>query len=95
MKPVRTKGSNLVYVGPTPDIRDLHCQREAPGRITSIWWLTAQERDAIGRGANIRLTVYTEPIPPVSLGVIHSPGVGEDAPDVLDRIESLAGASEA
>lgn len=89
MKPVRTARSNLVYVGPSPDIRDLHCEREVEGRITSIWWLTQHEREAIGRGANIRLTIFTEPIPPVSMGVIISPGIGEDAPDVLDRLEEL------
>lgn len=89
MRPVRTAESNLVYVGPTPDIRDLHCQREAPGVITSIWWLTDREREAIGRGANIRLTILTEPIPPVSLGVIDSAGIGEDAPELLARLEAL------
>jgi hypothetical protein len=89
VRPVRTAESNLVYLGPTPDIRDLHCEREREGVITSIWWLTAAEREAIARGANIRLTIWTEPIPPVSMAVIHSPGIGEDAPDILDRLESL------
>lgn len=89
MKPVRTENSNLVYTGPTPDIFDLHCQRLAPGRIRTIWWFTPAEREAIAAGANLRLSILTEPIPPVSLGITSEQGVGEDAPDVLARLDSL------
>jgi len=93
LKPVRTAESNLVYAGPTPEIGDLHCQREEPGRITSIWWFTPAERRAIGDGANLRLTILGEPIPPVSLGITRSPGIGEDAPEALDRLAQLTGNS--
>jgi hypothetical protein len=89
MKAVRTASSNLVYKGPTPEILDLHCQREAAGRIRSVWWFTPAEREAIARGANLRLTILVEPIPPVSLSVTTEEGVGEDAPDILERLESI------
>lgn len=89
MKPVRTASSNFVYVGPTPDIGDLHCQRLQPGEIRSIWYLTDVERAAIAAGANVGLDILGEPIPPVSLFVIHEPGIGEDDPEVLARLEQL------
>jgi hypothetical protein len=89
MKPVRTASSNLVYVGPTPEIGDLHCERIQPGMIRSVWWFTPQEREEIANGANLSLTILTEPIPPVSLHLIGDAGVGEDAPDVLARLEAL------
>jgi hypothetical protein len=91
MTPVRTASSNLVYRGPTPEIRDLHCQREAPGRIRSVWWFTPAEREAIAAGANLRLVILGEPIPPVSLGITDEQGIGEDAPDQLVRLEILRG----
>ena len=95
MKPVRTENSNLVYTAPTPDIFDLHCQRLAPGRIQTVWWLSPAEREAIAAGANVRLSILTEPIPPVSLGVTSEQGVGEDAPDVLARLDALSGGTDA
>jgi hypothetical protein len=92
VKPVRTAESNLVYKGQTPDVADLHCERLRPGLIASVWWLTPGEREAIARGANIRLEIFTEPISPVRLGVTPEQGVGEDAPDMLERIDALRGA---
>jgi hypothetical protein len=85
--PVRTDESDLVYRGPTPEIRDLHCHREQLGVITSVWWLTPDERAAIAAGANLRLTIATEPIPPVTLELTDVQGIGEDAPDVLERLD--------
>lgn len=95
MTPVRTASSNLVYRGPSPDIRDLHCERIRPGVIRSVWWFTPAERAAIAAGANLSLTILTEPIPPVSLHLIQDDGIGEDAPDVLTRLELLREAPEA
>lgn len=94
MKPVRTEASNLVYMGPTPDIGDLHCEREEIGRIRSVWWFTPAERRAIAAGGNLRLVILTEPIPPVSLGITDEQGVGEDAPEVLERLEAYADQQE-
>jgi hypothetical protein len=89
VRPVRTASSNMVYVGPTPDIGDLHCERLQPGLIRSVWWFTPTERASIAAGANLSLTILTEPIPPISLHLIRSNGIGEDAPDVLERLEQL------
>lgn len=93
MKPVHTANSNVVYRGPTPEIRDLHCQRIAPGQVRSVWMLTPDERAAIARGANIGLDVLTEPIPPVAVFVIFEDGIGEDSPEVAARLAELQGAA--
>jgi hypothetical protein len=91
MKPVRTATSNIVYVGP-PGIGDLHAERVGtePGRIRSVWHLSKAEREYIAAGGNIELEILTEPIPPVALNVTDAVGVGEDAPDVLERLQQLA-----
>jgi hypothetical protein len=87
--PVRTARSNIVYLGPSPDVKDLHCERVRIGEIRSIWWLTPAERKAIAAGANVALSILTEPIPPVRLEVVDEQGEGEDAPAVLTRLEVL------
>ena len=89
MKPVRTAASNMVYVGPTPEIMDLHCQRIRPGHIRSVWHLSAAERAYIAAGGNIEVDILTEPIPPIALNVTDEVGQGEDAPEVLGRLEQL------
>lgn len=89
MKPVRTANSNMVYLGPTPDVGDLHCQRIAPGHIRAIFALSPEEPAAIAAGGNVMLTLLREPIPPVALNVTGEQGVGEDAPEVEDRIREL------
>lgn len=86
MKPVRTASSNFVYMGPTPEIGDLHCERIRVGEVRSVWTFTPDERRAIAEGANLQLDILTEPIPPVSLGLTDEKGVGEDAPEILDRL---------
>lgn len=91
MKPVRTATSNMVYTGPTPEVGDLHCQRLQPGLIRSVWYLSKAEREYIAAGGNIELEIFTEPIPPIALNVTEAAGVGEDAPEVLDRLEQLRG----
>lgn len=89
MRPVHTKSSNLVYVGPSPEIGDLHCQRIREGMIRSVWWFTPDERRMIAEGANLSLLILSEPIPPVGLRITSEQGDGNDAPDVLARLESL------
>lgn len=86
----------MVYYGPTPDIGDLHCQRIEPGRIRSVWEFTDEERAAIADGANLSLTILGEPIPPVSLYITGDQGIGEDAPEVRQRMRDLvkAGVTE-
>lgn len=75
MKPVRTASSNFTYLGPTPDVGDLPCQRVRPGEIRSVWELSELERDMVAAGGRIELAIYAEPIPPVSLTVLpHAVG---------------------
>ena len=88
MKPVRTARSNIVYVGP-PGVGDLHAERVTLGLVRSVWHFTSAERRMIAAGANLALEVLTEPIPPVSLEVTEEAGEGEDAPEVLERLEQL------
>lgn len=87
VRPVRTARSNMVYIGPTPDIGDLHCERVQPGVIASVWHPSAAERELIAKGANIKLRILGEPIPPTSLEVVDEPGIGEDASEILDRLD--------
>jgi len=87
--PVKTDSSNMVYVGPTPDIGDLHCERLRSGVVRSVWWLTPEERAMVAEGANLSLTIWGEPIPSVSLDVTNEQGVGEDAPDIRERLHEL------
>lgn len=72
MQPVKTKRSNFVYKGSTPNILDLPCRREY-GVVYSTWELSHEERIAIAEGANIELGIYYEPIPPVSLAIDSTP----------------------
>lgn len=67
MRPVKVENSNLVYRGPSDDVGDLHCRRETPGVIESVWELDDAERAAIAAGDSIVLTIYSEPIPPVAM----------------------------
>lgn len=85
MKPIRTATSNLVYVGP-PGVGDLHCDRIAAGIIQSAWRPSPEERAAIAEGAAVLLTIWAEPIPPVSLGVVVDGGIGEDSPEIAARL---------
>lgn len=78
MQPIKTANSNLVYRGSPPDIVDLPCERaeihgglqDGGTAIYSVWELTDEEREQIARGGNVKLGVFTEPIPPVSLEVV-------------------------
>lgn len=69
MLPTKTPQSNMVYQGPTADIRDLHCERIQSGLISSDWVLTDEERMMVAAGGVVQLRIYSEPIPPVSLSV--------------------------
>jgi hypothetical protein len=89
VRPVRTADSNLVYVGPTLDVGDLHCQRIRPGFIRSVWSFSPAEREAIAQGATLALEIYTEPIPPVGMAIGWEQGVGEDDSDVRRRMAEL------
>lgn len=71
MEPVRTRGSNFVYRGPSPDVGDAWVERRPTERAVYLTWLlTDEERAAIADGATLRLGIIgMEPIPVVSLSV--------------------------
>lgn len=71
MIPIKTKNSNLIYKGDGGEIGDLPCERLRLGEIRSVWKLENWEREEIADGANIVLTIKTEPIPPVSLEISY------------------------
>jgi hypothetical protein len=79
MKPIRTKRSNFTYRGPTSGIGDLPCERtdeEIGGHryrvVYSVWEPTPEEREFVAKGGNIKLGIVgMEPIPPVSLQIVH------------------------
>lgn len=80
MNPVRTAHTEMVYRGPTPEIGDLWCHRVEPGVIESIWQPDEEELQMLAEGGRVVLKVYSEPLPPVSVNVMHrvpSSPVGE------------------
>lgn len=70
MKPIKTAACNHVYLGPTPEIGDLHCQRVQHGEIRSFWTPTPAELELLNAGGAVQLDILTEPIPPVAVNVI-------------------------
>lgn len=97
MRPVRTARSNFVWTGPTPDVGDLHAEiTRSPGemdhrmtRTRSVWEPSPEDRAAIAAGANIALDVWGMH-PPVEVSVTEERGVGEDAPELRERLREFA-----
>lgn len=90
MKPVRTAWTEIVYRGPTPEIGDLWCHREAPGEIWSVWEPTEEERAKLAAGGRILVVLNTEPIPPLSVSVAtaeESAPVAEHGFKVVPELE--------
>jgi hypothetical protein len=68
MEPVKRSTHNHVYLGPTPDIGDLSCERR-DGGVYSHWRPSQADLDVLNAGGVIELGLFHEPIPPISLGV--------------------------
>lgn len=86
MRAVRTARSNFVWVGPTPDIGDLHAFVERDdNRTTTVWEPTPEERTAIANGGNVALVVLGQH-PPVAIHVTSEQGVGEDSAEIHARL---------
>lgn len=85
--PIRTRASNFVYRGPTPDIGDAWVERVRAERAVFLTWeLSDEERAAVAAGANLRLGIfYMEPIPPVSLGVDTLEALSDAGAALRDR----------
>lgn len=68
MRPVKTPETNVIYTLPGGNEDNfLHACRVDAGHIYSDWELKPNERALIRAGARLRLTILTEPIPPVAL----------------------------
>ena len=89
MKPVRTAGSNFVYVGPTPDVGDAWVRRAPAERaVYLVWKPSDEEREAIAGGALIELGIFNmEPIPPVSLNVSEERELSAAGATLRDRAQ--------
>jgi hypothetical protein len=86
MTPVRTRASNFVYLGPTPDIGDAWVDRQPGHNVYLDWQPTDDERAAIAAGGLIRLGIHgMEPIPPVSLSVSDLDPLSAEAAALRDR----------
>jgi len=83
MDPVQNSWCNFTYRGPHEGIGDLPCRREPSSLglnvVASYWKPTPEELEQLGRGGTVCLKIFSEPIPPVSLGVVFTP---EDVKDV-------------
>jgi hypothetical protein len=71
MHPIKYAGSNFVYRGPTPEIGDLWVERVHPHRVHVVYDFDDNERKLIAEGGRIELAMFHEPIPPISMRVLH------------------------
>lgn len=87
MIPVRTRASNFVYRGPTPDVGDAWVERRpAEAAVMLTWKPTDEERAAIADGALIELGIFNlEPIPPVSIGISPHAEISAIGAAIRDR----------
>ncbi len=73
MHPVKHAGCNLVYRGPKADIGDLHVTRRLHGSrvvVEVVYEFDDNDRRLIAEGGRVRLGIFSEPIPPVSMTVL-------------------------
>lgn len=89
MNSIRNKLCNFTYLAPTEDVFDLPCRREDLNNISAVfsyWKPTALELECLNEGGTVRLGVYCEPIPPVSLDVIFTEDDLETAaPEIISK----------
>lgn len=86
MIPVRTRASNFVYRGPTPDIGDAWVERTPGHNVYLDWQPNEAERAEIAAGALIRLGIHgMEPIPPVSLNLSDHVALSAEGAELRDR----------
>lgn len=79
MNHVQTPRCNMTYRGDGDQVGDLSCRREQPGQVASWWRPSRDELALLNAGGLVRLDVWTEPIPPLSVGVEAFP-VDPDTP---------------
>jgi hypothetical protein len=73
MKPTGHQSHNFIFRGPVPEICDLNVFQgnDALGRpiIISHWKPDEHELQALIAGGSVRLTLYSDRMPPISVGV--------------------------
>jgi hypothetical protein len=76
VEPVDRKHHNHVYKSPDPSVGDLSGYA-VEGAFSSNWRPNSEELAVLVEGGDIELTVFAQPVPPVSLAVMagedHSP----------------------
>lgn len=80
MLAVRNGWCNFTYLGPAPDIGDLPCRRETvDGKqvVRAYYKPNEEELEQLNRGGSIVLGIWSEPIPPVSMGIEFPPELTE------------------
>lgn len=85
MRAINTEHSNFTYLGDGENVGNLPCQRaqleggphDGARIVYSVWAFSDEERAQIAAGANIKLGIYLEPIPPVSLQVVDEREPGQ------------------
>lgn len=87
MEPVARVDHNCIYKGSSPEVGDLSCFRSEPGEVWSHWQPTAEELDLLNAGGHVALGVYTEPIPPLSIGVVAAKPPPEDQDEKVVHLD--------
>jgi len=73
MHPIKTRESNFVYRGPTPEIADLPCRMEGIDTFC-VFELSDEDRQLVAAGGVLRLGIHgVRPILPVSVAFV-APG---------------------
>lgn len=70
MEPVKRSHHNKTYKGPTEDIGDLSTYA-VEGRVASHWRPNSEEVAVLVRGGDVEVTIFGEPIPPITVGIIE------------------------
>ena len=79
MNPVERSHHNFTYKGNGAEIGDLSCFK-GEGSASSHWKPTMEELAVLEAGGDVELRIFTEPIPPVDVGVAApEEGAGEAA----------------
>jgi hypothetical protein len=69
---IRTEQSNFTFLGPRPEVADLPGRLEKDqGRFFAVFALTDEERAMIANGAQVRIGIWSIPIPPISMSIVN------------------------
>lgn len=80
MEPVERRHHNHVYKSPDDSVRDLSGYA-VEGAFSSHWRPTSEELAVLVEGGDVELTVFAQPVPPVTVKVIAGEGDKQLPPD--------------